>query len=197
MGTNAAGKAPASAARDENQASPGKKKSGDASKNHLPMVGAAIGAIVGFIVMFAVVTFLLSSNSQDDDVAKNEPIASESKSGVSASAAQAASQAVGDYREVNLPIDTRKRIYDDYRKVARTTVEKPLLGKPGSAMRMPLENMLDATFERELLRFAALHDVSVDDIKEIIKEGDAKVWDDSPRSNATRGGKRVYPKEES
>jgi hypothetical protein len=58
-----------------------------------------------------------------------------------------------------------------------------------------MEDMLQKTFDRELTRFAALHDITLDDVKEVIKEGDAKVWDDSPRSNAVRGGKRVYPKE--
>jgi hypothetical protein len=55
--------------------------------------------------------------------------------------------------------------------------------------------MLQATYDREMMRFAALHDITVDDVKEVIKEGDANVWDDSPRSNAVRDGKRVYTKE--
>lgn len=99
-----------------------------------------------------------------------------------------------EFRVVNLPEPKRKEIYNQYRQVARTTVEAPL-GIPQGGVRKNLEGMLDATFERELRRFAALHDITVDDVKEIIKEGDAKVWDDSPRSNATRDGKRVYPKE--
>jgi hypothetical protein len=55
--------------------------------------------------------------------------------------------------------------------------------------------MLQKTFDRELMRFAALHDITVDDVKEVIKEGDAKGWDGRPRSNAVRDGKRVYTKE--
>lgn len=99
------------------------------------------------------------------------------------------------YREINLPEEQRRRIYNDYRQVARTTVEKPLVLPQGTQARALLEDTLDKTFERELTRFAALHDISVDDVREVIKEGDAKVWDDSPRSNAVRDGKRVYPKE--
>jgi hypothetical protein len=99
------------------------------------------------------------------------------------------------YREVRLPEQTRKRIYDDYRKVARTTVEKPLLMPQGSPPRKMMEDMLQKTFDRELRRFAALHNIDVDQVHEIIKEGDAKKWDPSPRSNATRGGIRVYPRE--
>ncbi len=65
----------------------------------------------------------------------------------------------------------------------------------GTKARASLEDMLQKTYDRELMHFAALHDITVDDVKEVIKEGDAKVWDDSPRSNAVRDGKRVYTKE--
>lgn len=99
------------------------------------------------------------------------------------------------YREINLPEETRRRIYNDYRKVARTTVEKPLILPQGTRARATLEDTLQKTYDRELLHFAALHDITVDDVKEVIKEGDAKQWDDRPRSNAVRDGKRVYPKE--
>ena len=55
--------------------------------------------------------------------------------------------------------------------------------------------MLGETHDYGLRQLAALHNVSLDDIHEVIKEGDAKGWDDSPRSNAVRDGQRVYPKE--
>ncbi|MGI9474482.1 MAG: hypothetical protein ACR2NZ_23295 [Rubripirellula sp.] len=100
-----------------------------------------------------------------------------------------------EYRIVRLPEDTRKRLYSDYRKVARTTVETPLMVPQGTKLRQATEGMLEGVFDRELTRFAALHDISVDDVKEVIKEGDAKAWDGSPRSHAVRDGKRVYTKE--
>lgn len=99
------------------------------------------------------------------------------------------------YREIRLPEEARRRIYRDYRTVARTTVEAPLILPQGTKARQNLEVMLEKTYDRELLHFAALHDITVDEVKEVIKEGDAKVWDDSPRSNAVRDGKRVYTKE--
>ncbi|TWU46344.1 hypothetical protein Poly51_57400 [Rubripirellula tenax] len=99
------------------------------------------------------------------------------------------------YRVVKLPEEQRMRIYADYRTVARTTVETPLILPQGTRARKSLEVMLEKTYDRELVAFAALHDIEVDDVQEIIKEGDAKVWDDRPRSNAVRDGKRVYSKE--
>ncbi len=101
------------------------------------------------------------------------------------------------YRVINRPEEQRKRIYNDYRTVARTTVEVPLVLPQGTKPRELMEDTLQKTFDRELMAFAALHDITIDDVKEVIKEGDAKVWDDSPRSNAVRGGKRVYAKEKS
>ena len=56
-----------------------------------------------------------------------------------------------------------------------------------------MEKMLQQVFDRELTRFAALYRISESEVREVIKEGDAKRWDPSPRSNATRNGKRLYP----
>ena len=53
--------------------------------------------------------------------------------------------------------------------------------------------MLQETLDREIRRLAALHDLSVDDIKQIIAEGDAEGWDPTPRSNARRDGQPVNP----
>ena len=97
-----------------------------------------------------------------------------------------------EYRVINLPEETRKRMYNDYRKVARSTVETPLMVPQETNLRQATEGMLQGVFDRELMRFAALYDVTVNDVKEVIKEGDAKGWDGSPRSNAVRDGKRVY-----
>lgn len=100
------------------------------------------------------------------------------------------------YREVRLPEDQRKRVYGQTREVARTTVEKPLPLPQGNARKM-MEDTLQKIFDRELNALAALHNVTYEDVLEIIKEGDAKNWDPSPRSNAVRDGKRVYPPERS
>ena len=97
------------------------------------------------------------------------------------------------YEEIRLPESTRKKIYDDYRAVARTTLEKPLPLPQGSPPRAAMEKMLQQVFDRELIRLAALYRISESEIGEVIKEGDAKRWDPSPRSNATRNGKRLYP----
>ncbi len=56
-------------------------------------------------------------------------------------------------RVIDLPEEQRRRIYKDYRTVARTTVEKPLFLPQGSKPRQNLEDMLQKTFDRELTAF--------------------------------------------
>lgn len=100
------------------------------------------------------------------------------------------------YREVNLPEEHRKRIYDDYRKMARTTIEKPLL-LPDSKVRDNFEEMLQKTNDNGVMQLAELNNITIDDMHQIVAEGDAKNWDPTPRSHATRGGQRVNPIEKS
>jgi len=97
-----------------------------------------------------------------------------------------------EYREIAMAEPDRKRIYMDTRAAAIMSIEKPLLliGPP----RVTMEKSLQAIYDRELQTQAALHDISVDDIRQIVNEGDAKKWDERPRSNAKRNGKRIYPK---
>lgn len=100
-----------------------------------------------------------------------------------------------EYQVIRLQESDRKKLYSAYRGVARTTVEKPLPLPQGSPPRKALEVMLQQTLDRELMRLAALYNISIDDVNEVIKEGNANYWDPTPRSNATRNGKRIYPEE--
>ncbi len=158
------------------------EKANDGKTQQAAIVAALVG---GAMVMFAIVGISImllnqtpppqaASTEEEETIKPRNPV---------------------PYRIVKLPEEQRKRIYDDYRTVAETTVEKALILPQGTRARKSLEVMLEKTYDRELVHFAMLHDIEVDDVAEIIKEGDAKVWDDSPRSNAVRDGKRVYAKE--
>ena len=150
--------------------------------NHLLVLGSLAGAFFGFLAMFGLVVILIQNNRPDPppevsfEEQTNKPMVPE------------------PYRVVNLPEEQRKRIYTDYRRVARTTTEVPIM-MPSSKARSRVEDTLQGIQDRELRRFAALHNVDLADIQEIIKEGDAQVWDSSPRSHAKRGGKRNYSDE--
>lgn len=94
----------------------------------------------------------------------------------------------------DVPEKQRRQIYDDVRTSAQTSSEKALL-VPEGKVRMKLENMLDATHENTLRQLAALNDITVEDVRKIIIEGDLKNWDPRARSRAYRGGQRLYEDE--
>jgi hypothetical protein len=149
----------------------------------LMIVGSLVAGAVTLIALFGLAAVILLRQPSPPDLAAAVP-------------EETIKPATPEpYRVIDLPEETRMRIYKDYRSVARTTVEKPLAIPQGTKVRQQMEDMLQKTFDRELTQFAALHDITVDDVKEVIKEGDAKVWDDTPRSHAVRDGKRVYSKE--
>lgn len=164
-------------------ASPASGEAADESASRAPLIA---GVVAGAILLMSMVGLLAVMVSRMPEKTPR-PVVTEPP--------QQASVAAREYREVALPEATRRSIYDDYRAAARTTVEKPLLLPEGTKVRANLEDMLQKTLDRELSHFAALHDVTVDDIREIIAEGDAKNWDPRPRSHATRDGKRLYPEE--
>lgn len=96
---------------------------------------------------------------------------------------------------VDLPEETRRRIYDQVRKTAVMSVEKPLMMP--EQIRGSTERTLQGVYDESLQQLAALHDVSVEEVEQIVVEGDTKNWDPSPRSHARRDGKRLYPEERS
>ncbi len=80
------------------------------------------------------------------------------------------------YREIALPESTRQQIYHDYRQAAGSTVEKQVPIPKDSAVRGALGRTLGQTLDREITLHASIHNISEDDVKEIIKEGNAKQW---------------------
>ncbi len=158
------------------------KQANEKSQSQMPLIATLVAAAMVLLAVIGITVVMLSSTPAPSEVVSNE---------VEETIKPRTPQ---PYVVVDLPEEQRRRIYDDYRKVARTTVEAPLMVPQGN-VRASLENMLEKTYDRELVTFAALHDIKVEDVFEIIKEGDAKVWDNSPRSHATRDGKRVYAEE--
>lgn len=174
----------------------GDAKKASGSQVSVPVMVAMVG---GGLLLFTVVGVAAVLMSGGDSAQANSSDAGSSmqtsSQGEGAAPATIKPSVPEEYRVIRLPEQTRRRIYDDYRKVARTSVETPLMAPQGTHLRQATEGMLQGVFDRELARFAALHDISVDDVREVIKEGDAKGWDPTPRSNAVRNGQRVYSPE--
>ena len=156
--------------------------------------------VSGLVLLLIVggIAYVLMEQPADEIAAPAAPVEPSEDMPDQVPGAENATESTGpSYRVVQLPETTRRNIYDDLRAAARTSTEKPLLIPQGTGVRRSVEGMLDKTFEREISRYAAMHDVTVDDIQQIIAEGDAKDWDPTPRSNAVRDGERVDGKERS
>ncbi|MFK8112276.1 MAG: hypothetical protein AB8B91_08740 [Rubripirellula sp.] len=171
---------PAQPAPTETPSAAGKEAE-QQSMGNAAMIAGIVGGLMMLIAMFGLVMVIM--NRETTPIAKTE---------VEDTIKPAIPE---EYRVIRKDEETRRRIYADYRTVAKTTTEVPLILPQGTRPRKSLENMLQGTQDRELRRFAALHDISLEDVHEVIKEGDAKKWDTRPRSNAVRDGKRVYTKE--
>lgn len=159
----------------------------DEKSNDPRMIYLACAGALAIMIAFGVIGVLVISPTNADLETQNpekaQPVFQE------ATPAELASLNI-----VNIPEERRRRIYDDMRKTARMTKEKPLM-IPGTAVRGKLEGMLDATYENSIQQLAALHDLRIEDIRNIVKEGDMKNWDPRARSRAYRGGERVYEDE--
>lgn len=79
------------------------------------------------------------------------------------------------YRIVNVSESKRRRIYKDCCD-ARTATQNQLQLPSGSIAQTSFDGLMGQILERELKRFAAIHDVRLEDMYEVMKEGDAKNW---------------------
>ncbi len=81
-----------------------------------------------------------------------------------------------DYKVVDLPLATKKRIYLEYNQMIESSFGKadkvPKSGVAGQQLR----GMLTETVNREIRHFALLHNVSEEDIRNVIAEGKAEGW---------------------
>lgn len=173
----------------------GASESNSSSDTTLILIGVGVTLVFLLLSAGGAFFYLQSREGQAaESQVSGEPDASESEGETDPPSQEAPSETPKiTYEEIRLPESTRKKLYSDYRAVARTTLEKPLPLPQGSPPRAAMEKMLQQVFDRELTRFAALYRISESEVREVIKEGDAKRWDPSPRSNATRNGKRLYP----
>ena len=75
-----------------------------------------------------------------------------------------------------MPESTRKTIYLDYRKLVGSSTEKKVMIMKESPVNKGLQGMLGKTVDREITHFSLIHQISEDDVRQIIAEGDAKQW---------------------
>ena len=82
----------------------------------------------------------------------------------------------GDYREIDLPESTRRKIFREHKAMIASSFGKAKKIPQGGAAGQALGNMLGATVDREITRMALIYGISEDDIDQVVLEGKAKDW---------------------
>ncbi|MCC9601174.1 zinc-ribbon domain-containing protein [Stieleria sp. JC731] len=155
-------------ARGPSEKQPTGRKPGSESK--MMQWVAVLG--VSFIAMAILIgmTFLRVTDAQEE-AAKADQIAAEQQ-------AQAEIEAKKnlEYRVVDLPESTRQQIYRDYSAMTnsmnRNSKKIPKSGAAGKAF----NSLMQKTADREATHFALMHNITEEDVMQIVIEGQAKDW---------------------
>jgi hypothetical protein len=110
--------------------------------------------------------------SKENAVSPQSPAAAPSVAGE----ASAETQGRKNFRVVDLPESTRKKIHADYQRMIASSFGKSKRIPKSGAAGQALEGMLQGTVERERRRMALIYDISEEDILQIVAEGEAKGW---------------------
>ena len=139
--------------------------------------------IFGTVAMLAVLGVLLLTFFRSAPENENGPAAAPTAPPPAMAAQEDATapSTSGDFREVDLPESTRKKIYNDYRRMIASSFGKSKRIPKGGAAGQALEGMLQGTVDREIKQMALIYHVSEDDILQIVAEGDAKGWSNAAR----------------
>lgn len=134
---------------------------------------AAIGAAVVMLLFIAATFFVLPGGGSD--AADRETAQIDLKAEADAAAEQARRDAIV-YRQVDLPEETRRRLFTDLNKTKSTTVDAKIPLPKDSQTRKFLDSNFEKLLDREIEMQSIMNKVSPEDLREILKEGDAKAW---------------------
>ena len=138
---------------------------------------AAIGGVIAMLFVIGVAAAIFIS--REDDVPPPTPVNPVTRVPPTTPApvvVQQETDAAPAYREVDLPESTRKQIYLDYRRLVGSSTEKKIMIMKGSPVGQSVQGMLEQTVDREISHFSSIHNISREDIFQIVAEGDAKEW---------------------
>lgn len=135
-----------------------------------------VGTILGVLLLLSVVGGAAWYFSQSEPRGNSETLLALQPTTSTSPPAATIAPPVEPYREISLSEETRKQIYRDYRLASKTTVEKPIPLPKKWDSRAAVDATMNIVLEREIMLHATAHNVSSDDIAEVIKEGNAKKW---------------------
>ena len=137
-----------------------------------PNIALFAGIGGGAIVLLAIVGMSIAFSLPTKEKKQSEPAAE----------TVAAEEPPADFRVVTkLSEKTRQEIYFDYRRMAASSIEKKVFVAKDSPVGKALDDMLHKTVDREITHFSLIHNVTEDDIMQIVAEGDAKKWPGSKK----------------
>jgi hypothetical protein len=154
---------------DNPSSASGSKRMSGSSAKLVKVVGGVVGALLVLAIVVGAVRYLTQSDSRT-----GQPLGQASNPAPAARPTPVATPE--PYREIKLPESTRQQIYRDYRTAAGSSVEKPIPLPKDWDSRKALDATLNKVLERELTLHASMHNIEVDDVIEILKEGNAKKW---------------------
>ena len=85
------------------------------------------------------------------------------------------------YREIDLPESVRKRLYWDYRLMVKSSTEKKLMVPKESYTYKQVKGTMQGIVDREVKHFALLHNITEEEVLQVVAEGNAKKWPGSPK----------------
>jgi len=142
------------------------------------LIGVAVAALVLLaaipVIYFASTAGTSTNESADTAAPPRAPSQMTASEPPDAGASDGQQSAASNFRVVNLPESTRKKIYQEFQRMEASMGKAQRLpdGEAGKAFR----SMLGKTADREVTRMALAYNISEADIQEILKEGQAKDW---------------------
>ena len=122
--------------------------------------GLVVSFIVGGALLYFVADRVLAAPAAADPIVADEPTAPPPP----------------EFREIDLPETRRQEVYRELAAARGTTTDAKMPLTKDSAIGKHVRKTLFGVFERELKQQALINNVTTDDLREVLKEGDAKGW---------------------
>ncbi|MEM6473907.1 MAG: hypothetical protein AAF802_30425 [Planctomycetota bacterium] len=139
------------------------------------IVGVVLALAVGGLI--ALVTLIPSDDQGNESSTRQaEAKTSEEKMTEAVDTYLLSGEGLSDFRVVDLPESTRKKIHREMKQMIGSSVGRAGKVPKGGVAGQATMNMFGSIADREVQRMALVYNVSEDDIRQIIAEGEAKGW---------------------
>lgn len=138
--------------------------------NEKAILASVIGGAIALLVLVGLLFFFVLGGKNNNDGAAadssntNEP-------------AETNTAPKRQYKVVEkLSVDTRKKLFREYKQMAATTIDKKIPIPSKSPVHGAVKNMLNKTADRELRHFSLLYNITENQVLDVVAEGEDKSW---------------------